>query len=244
LIETEQQRRWWFATHPEFSRNSPGQRRNTHDDDDKADKRSQERADAWVDRLIKQTRDDYWKDVFREVKSQYGPESTSTTLGLKHTLLGGDEGRARSDNEIVKWPFRLPRVPNPLDVVRDMLDYFGRNHPVFMSDPNRPSEPVTRAIRGAAEIARVAAQISKGHAYDKHVVEQDEFPEVVDRKQFRNLIQKILSDPTDWKRLEGGRSAYWDKETGTVVIRDPRDPDGGTAFRPDTGKRYYDENLK
>jgi hypothetical protein len=113
-----------------------------------------------------------------------------------------------------------------------------------MDDRDRFRERTKKALDWAEKIARIAEQISAGHAFKKHVVEQDEFPGVKSRQDFRDLIAKILKNPTEWKRLEGGRSAYWDKETGTVVVRDPRHPDGGTAFRPDRGKRYYDEDLK
>jgi len=245
LIETDQQRRWWFATHPEFSSSRGGQKSKHYgDEDEDSDRPSPAFVDAWVDKRLKHEKDDFFIELLKEEKFWYGTESAPKTPAFKHALLGGDLGTARSDNAQVKGSFRLPTVPNPVDTVRDMLDYFGRNHPVFMSDPNRPSERLTKALRDAAEIARVAEQIARGHAYEKHVVEQDEYSEVVGRKQFQNLIQRILSNPTEWKPLRGGRSAYWDKETGTVVIRDPRDPDGGTAFRQHTGKKYYDERLE
>jgi hypothetical protein len=37
--------------------------------------------------------------------------------------------------------------------------------------------------------------------------------------------------------LSGGRTAYW--SDGTVVIRNPGAPDGGTAFRPTSGHDYF-----
>lgn len=40
------------------------------------------------------------------------------------------------------------------------------------------------------------------------------------------------------------RTAYWDQTSGTVIIRDPQRVDGGTAFRPIEGKKYYDKVLK
>ena len=35
--------------------------------------------------------------------------------------------------------------------------------------------------------------------------------------------------------------AIWDDKSGTVVIRNPKDPDGGTAFRPTLVKTYFDK---
>jgi hypothetical protein len=37
--------------------------------------------------------------------------------------------------------------------------------------------------------------------------------------------------------LSRGRTAYWSE--GTVVIRDPGAPDGGTTFRPAKGYNYF-----
>jgi hypothetical protein len=37
--------------------------------------------------------------------------------------------------------------------------------------------------------------------------------------------------------LENGRTAYL--RDGTIVIRNPRDPDGGTAFHPTNGYQYF-----
>jgi hypothetical protein len=46
------------------------------------------------------------------------------------------------------------------------------------------------------------------------------------------------------KNLAGGRKAWWSDAHQTVVIRDPKNPDGGTAFRPILGKKYYTDVLK
>jgi filamentous hemagglutinin len=47
----------------------------------------------------------------------------------------------------------------------------------------------------------------------------------------------------DAKALSGGRTAYWDSATETVVIHNPRAVDAGTAFRPTNGRSYFD-NLR
>ncbi len=50
-----------------------------------------------------------------------------------------------------------------------------------------------------------------------------------------------MSTPEASKPLVDGRYGYW--KNGVVVVTNPSDPDGGTAFRPDTGRKYY-EDLK
>ena len=43
------------------------------------------------------------------------------------------------------------------------------------------------------------------------------------------------------KNLDRGRTGYWDEKSGTIVIKDPKNPDGGTAFRPVEGRKYFDD---
>jgi hypothetical protein len=136
-----------------------------------------------------------------------------------------------------------PTLSDLIDTIRRALDYLHQTNPILMDDRDRFRQNMRKALDRAEKIARIAGQIAAGHAYYKHVVEQREYPWIRSREEYRELIARILRKPTEWKPLERGRSAYWDKETGTVVIRDPGHPDGGTAFRPATGKRFYDKDL-
>jgi hypothetical protein len=86
--------------------------------------------------------------------------------------------------------------------------------------------------------------IANGHAFDKHVVERGEFQDlgINSRDEFANHIDNVVSNAadSDVRSLTGGRSAYWDDSSGTVVIRDPASPDLGTAFRPVSGRLYFE----
>jgi hypothetical protein len=82
----------------------------------------------------------------------------------------------------------------------------------------------------------VADEISGGHAFDKHVIEQGEFPSVSTRGQFASTIEDAVMNGES-RVLSGGRTAYWND--GTVVIRNPGAADGGTAFRPTNGYDYF-----
>jgi filamentous hemagglutinin len=90
---------------------------------------------------------------------------------------------------------------------------------------------------------RKSEEISGGHAFTKHVIKQNEFPGF-SRSQFEQHLRNILNHPTEKKILTGDRTGYWDQTSGTIIIRDPPRIDGGTAFRPIQGKKYYDEVLK
>ena len=91
----------------------------------------------------------------------------------------------------------------------------------------------------------VGKEIAGGHAFEKHVLQQGEFTGlgIRTRAQFAQHIENVVKNPTSTKELSSGRSAYWDQSTGTVVIRNPKASDGGTAFRPVNGRAYFD-NLR
>jgi filamentous hemagglutinin len=113
----------------------------------------------------------------------------------------------------------------------------------------RLSRNATSSAQGKKlQNALAAQQIAGGHAFTKHVLGSDnpngqEFKglDIRTRNQFADLIERIINNPTASKNLSRGRTAYWDSETGTVVIRNPRDKDGGTAFRPSRGRDYFND---
>lgn len=97
----------------------------------------------------------------------------------------------------------------------------------------------------AADAARLrtqltAEEIAGGHAFDKHVIQNGEFPGITTRAQFSGQIENVINNASDVKILSNGRTAYWDSSSGTVVIRNPSAADGGTAFKPTQGKATFD----
>ena len=84
--------------------------------------------------------------------------------------------------------------------------------------------------RRAVDIAyaeQIGDQISKGHAFGKHVIKRGEFPGVTTPEQFAIVIKDAVMNG-EFRPLSGGRTAYWND--GAVVIRDPSTVDGGSAF--------------
>ncbi|MFB6909357.1 RHS repeat domain-containing protein [Streptomyces bacillaris] len=80
-----------------------------------------------------------------------------------------------------------------------------------------------------------------GHAFDKHVLKQGEFPGIRTRKQFAAMIEGVVLFGE--RRVAGnGRSAYWRK--GVIVIRNPKSRDGGTVFTPKEGYGYFTKNFR
>jgi len=81
MIETDEQRRWWFATHPEFSWNQKGgksrARREERRDDDKV---RPEDVDAYVDNALKYVHGSV-ADLLKSVKRNFGTEGISPERG-------------------------------------------------------------------------------------------------------------------------------------------------------------------
>jgi filamentous hemagglutinin len=115
-----------------------------------------------------------------------------------------------------------------------------RANKVFFA--SRPATSSTSALLLRNKL--IAEEISGGHAFTKHVINQCEFPGF-SQSQFEGHLRGILNNPsTEVKPLTQGRTGYWDNTSGTVIVRDPFHKDGGTAFRPGNGIVYFIEHLK
>ncbi len=90
------------------------------------------------------------------------------------------------------------------------------------------------AVAGA--ILNTASQIAGGHSWAKH---QGEFPGW-DQGKFEGTVKETMQQPDEVRSLSNNRTAYWNAKENMVVIENPGDPDGGTAFRPTNGKAYFD----
>jgi len=86
-----------------------------------------------------------------------------------------------------------------------------------------------------------AQEISAGHAFEKHVIQKGEFPGITTKEQFSEHIESFLNDPNTVSRnINNGRTASWNDSFGDVMIRNPKAADGGTYFKPDNGRNYFE----
>lgn len=96
------------------------------------------------------------------------------------------------------------------------------------------------AVKAAQLRWHLAAQeIAGGHALIKHAGELVGVG-ITTREQFARHVERIMTNASAFRELRNGRSAFWDDATGTVVIRNPSAVHGGTAFRPTTGRAYFE----
>jgi hypothetical protein len=108
--------------------------------------------------------------------------------------------------------------------------------------PLPPSLPVVGMVPEEAEV--MATRIARGHAWQKHVIEQGEFPLITTPEEFAVEIRRILERPSIVRRLSVERWAYWDEGRKTLVIVHPSTTDGGTAFVPSRGIDYFEKELR
>ncbi len=94
--------------------------------------------------------------------------------------------------------------------------------------------PASKAQRQS--LLTVGEQIASGHAFAQHGFEFGFNTEA----QMAAHIDRVIAHPFSVKRLIRGRTAYWDDDTHSVVILDPNARDGGTAFKPERGRFYFD----
>ena len=79
-------------------------------------------------------------------------------------------------------------------------------------------------------------KIANGHAFEKHGRELG----FAKKEQMALQIDRLISRSSHVRHLSRGRTAYWDEASGIVVIEDPNTCDGGTAFKPDRGRSYFE----
>lgn len=138
MIETEEQRRWWFATHPEYSASHRGTRNEGGVDPKEVDK--------YVDKALKYETGPV-ADLLKSVKRNFGTEGDSRKGGQSQgKLADGMEGGSvslagfRPDVGLV-----VPRLPTteeisrlPKELAREFfrwLDALLQNNPLLI-DPN------------------------------------------------------------------------------------------------------------
>lgn len=95
MIETEQQRRWWFATHPEFSRPEKGGRTGTHEKRGReSPKVSPKAVDEYVDRMLPY-QDGPVADPLKSVKRNFGTQAHPD----EHEEFGENRGIDRQSKQ-------------------------------------------------------------------------------------------------------------------------------------------------
>lgn len=98
------------------------------------------------------------------------------------------------------------------------------------------------AVAGGLQIMRdvadVAKKIANGHSFTKHKAEFSG-DGITDVTKFEAHVASVMGSGTK-RALSGGREAYYDAASNTVVIYNPSAADNGTCFKPTNKKSYFD----
>jgi len=115
-----------------------------------------------------------------------------------------------------------------------------KNTPFMTWSGPRTKPPTALEI---AENERNARQIAGGHASIKHF--REEFTDMRTLDDYAKHIAEVMTHWTERKDFtEGRRTLFWHKDSGTHVWRSPETADGGSAFRTQNGKKYFDGQKK
>jgi len=218
MIEAEQQRRWWFANHPEFSSSHTGQGRQK-DKEESDDRISPEAVDAYVDDALKYETDEVVITLLKAVKRWFGTQGqtaeSDAELGLEWDAEASActdfaEGRSASDefaakeddgekNEATFWDAVLRGIDNTLQDWERWLGLAGG-----MANPSRTL---------ARNLEKAGIPRPPGHDAHHIVSARDaRFPEA---KEARDILEKFgigINDATNgvWlpSKPDIGSAAY------------------------------------
>jgi filamentous hemagglutinin len=180
----------------------------------------------------------------------------AAAAGMLSAMMNGDAWEGISTTVVKAWNGDQRALENVAGILTGIMvpakamSPGGKGGIVVESTTAKTPNVIDNSAHNASNAKNLNAQlvgteIAGGHAFEKHVLQQGEFTGlgIRTRQQFAEHVESVVRNPTSTKELTGGRSAYWDQSTGTVVIRNPKAPDGGTAFRPTNGRDYFD-NLR
>jgi hypothetical protein len=167
MIETEEQRRWWFATHPEYSWSRRGIRGGSgRESDDKVDP---EEVDAYVNEALKYETGPV-ADLLKSVKRNFGTEGNSSRPGQRLAFWGesqADREKSSSANENTE-----DRDPTFWDAVFKGINDTLQGQPPWFAIGGSSTRDLRRNMRKDGKI------IPEGHAAH-HIVPKNDgrFPE-------------------------------------------------------------------
>jgi hypothetical protein len=199
VLETDEQRRWWFATHPEYSWSRTGTRDHRQREEKEATgKVRPEDVDAYVDEALKYEKGPV-AELLKSVKRNCGTEGVSEKSD--HRLAHLDAPRPGSDRvssaeeetderEATLWDALVTGADDSFQVWDDVLVWLG-GRGVFSNHRRRLARNLDRA----------GMPRPPGHAAH-HIVEPDE-GRFRDAIEARKILEKFGID------IDGADNGVW-----------------------------------
>jgi RHS repeat-associated protein len=170
-----------------------------------------------------------------------GSGSGSSTAGLKEVVQQIGKGAQGFLNDVEDWVAKSKEEYQASQQLQRDIESAAKYG-------DKEAQKFLMKQMGANSVPGPAiTKIANGHAFAKHV--QGIGAAAGDNlfrglgistvAQFEAHIGKIVANPTAQRALSGGRTAFWDGKTKTVVIFNPKAVDAGTAFQPTNGMAYF-----
>lgn len=123
MIKTEDQRRWWFATHPEFSwKKSSRRSRPERATNQESEKVPPEVVDEWIDEALEYEKDRTAVELLKLWKFWFGTEFESKSTDEKHALLWGDDDESISHYNSSEKSRRYAQSTGPSVAAKETSD--------------------------------------------------------------------------------------------------------------------------
>jgi hypothetical protein len=239
MIETERQRRWWFATHPEYRSSGSGARTPQHDkEDDTGDKVSPENVDAYVDNALKYV-DGPLADFLKSIKRNFGTEGSSQDsyeepetydwqvaagAGARVGRRPGNRRGGRDRGEIRDWFLISRHHRQQMDFIEAELGRAGANQRDYrftsyqgsmVAQRDSTFDPHQRGPQGRTNIERMRDGRPPLDREEKEVVlhhgnQKNEGP-MIELTRAEHLNIAVRLDPSQINRQESNsfRRDYW-----------------------------------
>ncbi|SCA58805.1 hypothetical protein AB751O23_AP_00150 [Chlamydiales bacterium SCGC AB-751-O23] len=188
-----------------------------------------------------------------ESASYKAGHATGMALGIGLYYCGVGEARDisigayKGISQVAKWMYKGRRSNKAFQATKlTGITGVRQAQPLVKASQGIASSSATSSVAALKLNQRLASQeIAWGHAFEKHIINQNEFPGWIrTRHQFAELVERVMHSPSSMRSLRNNRLAYWQKESGTIVIRNPKAMDGGTAFQPSVGAEYFFKTIR
>ncbi len=141
-----------------------------------------------------------------------------------------------------------PADTSPVIVPKDELDLAKTEAEAICRDPceEEPDSVECQLEKSGLSKQEIAECIANGHAWDDHVIDDNHYPDFnfSSKPEFSRFILEVMLDKNSFFKIGNRqRFAWWSDKHQTIVIYDSNRSDCGTTFRPDEGKRYFDEKF-
>jgi hypothetical protein len=223
VIITEQQRRWWFATHPEFSWGNTGEGTGGDYDDDDADegagRPSPESVDAWANERLTYETDNIRRTLVELAKYYFGTEFQSKTPAEKEAILEEEEDATWDDDELSNaegndWWSQQPADNREADqfAERESHDDHARTWKESLEAFVKALKEVFDPQRTKDLVVGALMPTGRGHFLKIETLKKTEvIARGTEIREVRDLVRKF-----------GGRAKNWIKWKGEGDVLTPR----------------------